>query len=347
MSACAAFTTASDVEDRDAAPAGSTGPAPAVLQCGDTRVDAANCGFCGHACGAGETCTDGVCPVHDVLRAKGIRSFATDGGPSVFYVDGATASVCEAGTCRPIVHAETVGAVMAGKPPTLAPRAVAMTADRVVIADDGAGAVLSCPTNKPCTAASLGVLVDGNVADGPFKALAVGPSGVAWSRGDVLRGSLFPPGGSTLPAFANARTDATRGIARVLGNAVAGVLWVGAAGVFRAEIVGGPAERLSARTGNDLATDGRSAVLATDDGLYRIGLVDVRETLAAEGAFVRVVADARSTVAAKREDGVTKIVDVRGGAAYELARADDLVALALVGEDVFFATPTRIARVRR
>lgn len=49
--------------------------------CSDTKVDAFNCGVCGHSCKAGQYCSAGVCTVSAVLYVSGDDSCTT-------YLDG-------------------------------------------------------------------------------------------------------------------------------------------------------------------------------------------------------------------------------------------------------------------
>jgi hypothetical protein len=343
LSACTSFSAAETMGGDQADQAGSAGPGA----CGDVRSDADNCGYCGHACGEGAACTDGRCPSLEVLRADGIKAFATDGN-ALFYIDDQNVFGCRGGSCAPFLTAlEVMKVAPMRSTGSLAPSAITMTADRVLVADDGFRAIFSCPIADTCSYASLGLVDDRNSDGAPIRGLTAGLIGVAWTRGNLVRGSAFPPAGTIVDTYASAETPATQGAVSILADSVAGAFWAGAAGVHRAEIVGGPAERISSQRGVDLANDGKSVYLASADGLFRFDAPDRREARAAEGSFTKVVADARSVIAVQKRNGSATLVDVRGGAAYVLATTDDVVGLALAGDYVYFATTSEIRRVRR
>jgi hypothetical protein len=346
LSACTSFAAADDLGHGPADQAGSGGPA----SCGDVRSSAKNCGFCGHACGAGESCTEGLCPSTEVLSAPGLKGFATDGN-ALFYIDADTVHSCKAagGGCVTFVTPQDVEAVaLTKKAAALAPSVITMKPDRVFIADDAFRAILSCPVGERCARESLGI-VDDEGSDGqPIRGLTAGPIGLAWTRGDLVRGTLLPSAG--MQAFqppANAATPATVSASAIVAHAEVGAFWIAARGVYKAEAVGVDTALVSSRVGNDLATDGLNVYLASADGLFSYTTA-APEKVAAPGAFVKVVADTRSVIAVENRNGRRAIVDVHGGAAHPLAvTSDDVIAVTLAGDYVYYATSSVIRRVRR
>ncbi|MBN9166660.1 MAG: hypothetical protein J0I07_37345, partial [Myxococcales bacterium] len=335
-------------------------PAPSE-DCGDVANDATNCGFCGHSCG-GAACSAGLCAPAVVARASThVDAFVTD-GVGLYTIDAQAVRSCAASgpatqACPELVTGEEIGSRLRmddvdwgdwgwggkGKEltsmPAIAPTAIALQSNRVVIADGTYEVVVVCPTKVPCTRINVGIVDTDDDAPVLGRSLTLSSSRLFWAQGNAIRTSPVPVPGLIVHASASRAASDTVDPARVLAAGADDLFWLSSEGLHSAKDVSANAERLSARDARDFAVDDGNAYLASASGLYRVSRADRTETLAATGTFAHVVADARGIYATRIDGGRTTVVDVRSGKVLELARVDFAVdGLAVAGEYVYFMT---------
>ena len=226
--------------------------------------------------------------------------------------------------------------------PAMAPRAIALQSNRVVIADGTYKVVVVCPTKVPCTRINVGIVDTDDDAPVLGRSLTSSSSRLSWAQGNAIRTSPIPVPGWIAHASVSRAASDTVDTARVLAVGADDLFWLSGEGLHSARDVSANAERLSARDARDFAVDDGSVYLASSSGLYRVSRADRTETLAATGTFANVVADARGLYATRVDGGRTTVVDVRSGKVLELARVDGAIdGLAVAGDHVYFMTHTR------
>lgn len=310
-------------------------------------------------------CSAGLCSTDVVARASThIDAFVTD-GVGLYTIDAQAVRSCAAGgpatqACPELVTGEEIGSRLdkddvdwggwggwGGKgkdltsKPAIAPRAIALQSNRVVIADGTYKVVVVCPTKVPCTRINVGIVATDEDAPVLGRSLTSSPSRLAWAQGNAIRTSPIPVPGLIVHASATRTASDTVDMARVLAAGADDLFWLSGEGLHSAKDVAANAERLSARDARDFAVDDGSVYLASSSGLYRMSRADRTETLVATGTFARVVADVRGVYATRIDGGGTTVVDVRSGKVLELARVDGAVdGLAVAGDHVYFMTHT-------
>lgn len=308
-------------------------------------------------------CSAGLCATAVVVRASThIDAFVTD-GVGLYTIDPQAVRSCAAGgpatqACPELVTGEEIGSRLRvdddvdwggwggkGKEltsmPAIAPKAIALQSNRVVIADGRYNVVVVCPTKVPCTRINVGIVDTDDDAPVLAGSLTLSSSRLSWAQGNAIRTSPIPVPGLLVRVSATRVASDTVDTARVLAAGADDLFWLSSEGLHSAKDVSANAERLSARDARDFAVDDGSVYLAAEGGLYRVGRADRTETLAATGTFAHVVADARGVYATRIDGDRTTVVEVRSGKVLELARVDGTIdGLAVAGEHVYFLTHT-------
>jgi hypothetical protein len=399
-------TPGGSVISEESVPPDSTLPPAPPSNCGDVASSATNCGFCGHSC-RGDACSGGLCAANVVVEAASIDSFVTD-GVDLFTIDANAARSCKANgpatqACNEIIIGSEVGPALypatasaqagsgsdddgggwggwgnwrgSGKPKdgdplwiSLQPKAIALHAGGVLIADDAYHVIISCPLHgQPCDHNNI-KLIDARMtsaSDTPLfgrtlsiAALAApaAPSNVAWTQGDAIRAAAIPSTANPVVTDIVERNESdTRTTMRIMTPAASDVFWLSQQGLHHSADVNATPQRLFAPTdATDFSVDAQSVYLASPVGIFRIARSTQLTSIAAAGAFEKVekVAAEDRVYATRKVGSRMALVELRMNVVLDLAFVDGpITGIAVAGEYVYFATRTptgmQIKRVAR
>lgn len=333
---------------------GATSP-PSANACGDTVQSASNCGFCGHACGEGVACAQGLCIPTPIALATGVNGLAVD-ATMLFYT---TTSEVRSARAVPdalstnVLDADDAADAVNGPTKPLSLLGLTLLDDRVYAVDGTWKRVFSCPKTGCEDDEMASVKMDATAS--PNGTVAVLDSKVLWGEARGIGVADRPKRGERVDAFYPPTGEAPMRIYMSRFGGLLQGLWLTAGGIEASATVGVPSVSIMKSTGIvDFAVDPENAWAITGSTVLRLPAGSFRsETLMTIPGveLLRVLADANGVYALglRTEDKMQIVYRVRQGRVDPIAmgRAIQINAIALGERHVFYADGKSIVRVAR